>query len=278
MNRKSSYPGSAQVEGVKKDIDRNWEAQRQKDTYKKFDRANYERYAADHVMGRNSCVVRGMCFFNLMRAAGLTRGTDLTLTAAHVQHFAGDAANKTNAAHCIPGQVLVGASSPWDIKWFMDRPLAAYQLRTAFGQTSYLPRSFNVADTAHERVAGGSGEALLRACMAVAKVEPFPRSQGVFKLPQTGDLIVVKDACRIDRPMVRNTFDQWLGWVDTAYELARNAVKENKYVEKGIDQSELLEILRLYKKFSPDPKPSDLLDRQMDEIERVFNVNAKLHD
>ena len=32
---------------MKKDIDRNWEAQRQKDTYKKFDRANYERYAAE---------------------------------------------------------------------------------------------------------------------------------------------------------------------------------------------------------------------------------------
>jgi hypothetical protein len=272
--RESTYPGSAKVEGVKKDIDQNWETQRVKGSYKKFDSVNFERYAAGHLMGRNSSVVRITCFFSLMRAAGLTSGTDLTLKAARVQHFTGDTANKTNAAHCIPGQIMVGNDNPWNLGLFLNRPQAALQLRIAFGQTSYLPRVFNVADTAHERVAGGSGSAFLRACITVAKAAPVYRGEGVFKTPGSLELAFVKDMCRIDRTTVRNTFELWLNWVGAAYELASEAVRNNKFVENGMSKSEVLEILWLYKKLSSAAKPSALLDQQMDEIERVFNIKS----
>ena len=104
--------------------------------------------------------------------------------------------------------------------------------------------------------------------------DPVRPGEGVFKTPGSLELAFVKDMCRIDRTTVRNTFELWLNWVGAAYELASEAVRNNKFVENGMSKSEVLEILWLYKKLSSAAKPSALLDQQMDEIERVFNIKS----
>lgn len=98
----------------------------------------------------------------------------ISLRGANMQSLTGSSANMTQAAHCAPRQLYIGAETPQIIlrRVFPER---AWAMDILFAETDILPSNFNICDSRAEHY--GLSEAFRRACQNVistARLETKP--------------------------------------------------------------------------------------------------------
>lgn len=129
-----------------------------------------ERYGSDlalalgHGDARNGHVAQALCFVALLRdPARRTRPMlplpNVTCIAAQRQFFS--ASGSDQAAHLLPGQIMIDGAFPW---LYLAGP-AARRLENLFAYVEPLSADFNKADSAAE--ANGLTEAFASACQHV---------------------------------------------------------------------------------------------------------------
>ena len=94
----------------------------------------------------------------------LPEGLAVTLRGAISQNLEGSSKNMTQAAHCAPRQIYIGAETPQQIlqKVFPER---AWAFDVLFAETDILPSGFNVCDSRAERC--GLNDAFRNACQFI---------------------------------------------------------------------------------------------------------------
>ena len=130
--------------------------------------ANFRQQAFEHNFSRNVKVVRLLGYLALMRQANLPMAGNVQCVAAQRQNFSssktmthmGSPAGPMQAAHFLPGQILIAARPVWS---FAGNPETSSHIEFLFAEVEHLPEAFNQADTAAE--ANGHSDGL---CAALA--------------------------------------------------------------------------------------------------------------
>lgn len=122
------------------------------------------RLALEHSQSRNGRVAEALCYMALLRdPARLVRPLPapaiVTCEEAEQQFFS--APGGPQAAHLLPGQILVGQSAPWEFL----QGIAAQKFKNLFGYVEPLHPNFNKADSAAEEK--GLADAFAAACQRV---------------------------------------------------------------------------------------------------------------
>ena len=118
--------------------------------------------AVMHENNRQRVVGSLLLDLHLMAVLGIIpKGLPLSLRGASMQNLEGQGEKMTQAAHCAPRQLYIGAETP---QWFLRRvfPERAWALDVLFAETDILPANFNICDSRAERY--GLNEAFRDAC------------------------------------------------------------------------------------------------------------------
>lgn len=239
-----------------------------------------QRTAQDHMLKRNSAVVRLLCYLSMLRNAGAVSGPRVDAVRARFQTTSGSKALGEEAAHALPRQVLLDGREPSSLL-VEDKPLprrAQEDIRFQFADVSVWSRTFNVADSAAEL--HGLVDALVGSCQRIVneprlgterKVE-IRRGKGM----SFGDVVEVS-IWPIARARVRQAFHTvWLPLAEKAYQKASDAIAESRScLSRHDDPREVLYVLEHYLK-NHRVEPSALLEAQMDELELIFNMDEAL--
>ncbi|MGI9035531.1 MAG: hypothetical protein ACR2GD_05775 [Pyrinomonadaceae bacterium] len=121
--------------------------------------------AVTHETNRQRVVGSLLLDLHIMAVLGMIpKGLPISLRGATMQNLEGSSANMTQAAHCAPRQLYIGAQTPQMIlqKSFPERALAMEML---FAETDILPANFNVCDSRAEGY--GLNEAFRNACQYI---------------------------------------------------------------------------------------------------------------
>jgi hypothetical protein len=126
--------------------------------------SSHKERAVNHGLGRNRLVAETLCYMALIRdPARRTRPLLpkplVTCSAAVRQFFRAE--DGEQAAHLLPGQILIDGALPW---LYLKGP-AARQLENQFGYVEPLGADYNKADSAAE--SNGLTEAFAAACRQV---------------------------------------------------------------------------------------------------------------
>lgn len=109
--------------------------------------------AHDHIVGRNRRVAQVLCYVSLMRNAGCIQdGAVVACRGAAAQHFS--AAGGNQAAHYLPGVIMVGSHPLWMLT--RHGPTRA-AIQTCFADVQDLHANFNKADSAAEGSTASNG-------------------------------------------------------------------------------------------------------------------------
>lgn len=86
------------------------------------------------------------------------------LSGAIVQNLEGAAEDTSQAAHCVPRQLIIGTKSPQELlrEVFPDR---AWALSVLFAETDIMPANFNICDSRAER--HGLNEGFQKGCQYI---------------------------------------------------------------------------------------------------------------
>jgi hypothetical protein len=234
---------------------------------------NYQRYAEDHIVGRNRAVAKILCYLSILRNAGAIPQSLITSGGAQLQTTRGVQALDQEAAHCLPCQILVGGRDPAMLT-ITNKPLppqAQREIRSQFGKVTVLPRSFNSADKAAERVIKGLVPVFVEACQQVVacpRESESPRRETRRHIGEGYGELYTIDIWPINRQQVRRVYQNvWLPQAEQAYEVAGNEIEHSgKYLLAQDNPDEVIWILDQYLKYHPHPT-SVLLDVQMSELE-----------
>lgn len=127
------------------------------------------RAALEHANFRNDRVARVLCYLGALRALGRIRETaSVACEAAQRQHFSSSGAHQ--AAHYLPGQILVDGAFPWRL---IQDPRNRLRFESLFADVEHLPANFNKADSAAEDK--GLKEVFAQACQAVIRRTSRPK-------------------------------------------------------------------------------------------------------
>ena len=138
----------------------------------KIDRnSNFLQQALNHNLGRNIRVAKLLGYLALLRQSGFPLTGIIRCVAAQRQNFSSSKlmthmnqpAGPTEAAHFLPGQILIGVDPIWSVA---KNPVTRGHIEFLFAEVEHLPAPFNHADTAAEAKgeAGGLCSALVHAC------------------------------------------------------------------------------------------------------------------
>jgi hypothetical protein len=239
---------------------------------------NYQRCAQDHTVGRNAATVQVLCYLSILRNAGaIPPHTIIGAKGAMYQSTSGALAQNQEAAHCLPCQILVAGYEPASLR-IGNRPLGPltqHAMRSLFAQVTVLPRCFNTADKAAERVHNGLADAFMHACQDVVNC---PRQSDVPQ-PRTyrqageryGELYTLH-IWPINRERVRHAYASvWVPGAESAYQRAGDEIERSgTFLSAQDDPDEVLWILSTYLEYHRLP-PSKLLEFQMSQLEREFS-------
>jgi hypothetical protein len=234
---------------------------------------NHERYAEDHIAGRNRAVAKVLGYLSVLRNAGAIPQPLIASGGAAFQSTRGVLALDQEAAHCLPCQILVGGVNP-DRLTISNQPLpmrAQNEIRSQFGKVTVLPRSFNRADIVAERVANGLTQALVEACwhvVACDRIGELPRRETRRHVGERYGELYSIDIWPINREQVRHSYEKvWLPRAERAYQSAGDEIERSgKYLSSEDNPEEMSWILDQYLKYNSNPT-SMLLDAQMSEVE-----------
>ena len=247
---------------------------------------NFDRDVANHVIGRNQSVAQVLGYMNLLYNAGLIpEGSQVVPHAARWQSLGGSRADGTEGAHCLPCQILV--SLPGPARHLVDpSDLTGLSrsvregVRTEFAHVTNLPAVFNSADIVAEQTYSGCA-VFAATCQSVVSGPRRTAERKLFMSPNdrlTGQGSF-RDVWLLDRVAVRAAYgDYWVPWAEMAYKLAMDEVERGHIavcylapLHRTADPALVMEILNSYLKLHRTVKPSKLLDKQMNELEQVFN-------
>ncbi len=172
----------------------------------RFNQLTVERFRADahaaiqHSTFRNDRVVRVLCFIGILRGLGRIRDTaKVSCIAAQRQHFSSTSGYQ--AAHYLPGQILIDCNYPWNL---IQDVRTRLEFEVLFADVEHLPADFNKADSAAE--ACGLKDAFARSAQALI--------QRVIPRPGGG----------LDRQAVRDVYQQT--WHPAAVRAFRSAMEQ----------------------------------------------------
>lgn len=121
--------------------------------------------AVTHEMNRQRVVGSLLLDMHIMAVLGIIpKGAPLSLRGAIVQNLEGNSEKATQAAHCAPRQLYIGADTP-QAHLRSVFPERAWAIDVLFGETDILPSDFNVCDSRAERY--GLSDAFREACQYV---------------------------------------------------------------------------------------------------------------
>lgn len=262
-------------------------AKSQKWSDKKVERfETYIQQAIDHTMGRNSRIVKILCYVSLMRCAGkVAANASVNVVAAKWQNYSSQKGNE--AAHYLPGQLMINQKQ---VSQFISDKETCKKINCLFGDVEDLLADFNKADTQAEAKGQSSG-----LCAA------FKDAVQYVMINHTSSPNVNNPSApnKIDRQIVRHAYQNV--WVPKARIAINNALqqKAGKFTkpeitygtsggieygmitnlsarenlseyQQGIDHQQ--EILRHYLKSFNDKAPSELKDPNMDKLEKEFKA------
>ena len=257
-DRRSPYPGA-----------RAYEDFRQK-AVERF--GNCQSDARNHVIGRNQGVARVLAYLALARSGGaVARESVVAASGAGFQATRGSARLGQQAAHCLPCELILGGR---EFSSLAPNPRTTREIRTLFGHVSVLPRSFNAADVAAERVENGLIWAFVRSCEALIRQVlngDGPRPLVFRGIGSNHGMLETRLAHPLDRESVRNVYRiVWKPAAEGAYRAALAAALDGRFLAASDDPAEVVAVLDQYLR-AHSIEPSALLDSQLDEIERTFN-------
>jgi hypothetical protein len=211
---------------------RKYEEFRQKDV-QRFDSA-YSAKAASHTAGRNQALAQLLCCMSLMRSLGDIVRPQLVLTWSKAQVGAVIGTVDVPAAHCLPCQLWIDNTKPWDLvhSALVDRDKLSKILKEEiFGHETILPLPFNLADSLSEKnCLRGS---LVAACeYVIAHTKPSQRRGGVLKRSGDGTILLrVEDRpdaanAGIDHQAVKDGYGIWQRQAAAAFAAAKEEARE----------------------------------------------------
>lgn len=245
---------------------------------------NFDRDAANHVIGRNQSVAQVLGYLSLLHNAGLiAEGSRVVPSRARWQSLGGSRAEGTEGAHCLPCQILVvppGASQGIDPSDLPGLSRAVREgIRTEFAHVTSLPALFNSADVVAEQCRpSGLREVFANACQEVVRGPRRAREHRLFRGPNALGGGEFRDVWLIDRAAVRTVYRSiWVPGAERAYETAMDEVEAGRLAQyllplnRTSEPGLVMEVLHAYLKHHRALEPTKLRDLQMDELERLFN-------
>jgi hypothetical protein len=161
--------------------------------------------AGNHVLARNRGVGQFLCYLSLIRSHGLVPAkAACQMGAAEVQDF--NSKDERQAAHCMPGQVLVDLSggrrvAPWEL---VKDAGTREKIGALFSRVQNLPANFNKADSYAEKYAKPAIKEIFRdACNEMLAGRPAPAGQ-------------------VSVPAVRAAYQGWIDQSVCSYRFAIN--------------------------------------------------------
>jgi hypothetical protein len=245
---------------------------------------NFDRDARGHVIGRNQAVAQVLGYLNLLYNAGLIpEGSQVVPGGARWQSLGGSRAEGTEAAHCLPCQLLVippnahRGTDPSDLPG-LSRAVRE-GIRSEFAHVTSLPALFNSADVVAERCSpAGLRESFAAAGQEVVRGRRRAREHRLFRGPDDLTSGRFRDVWLLDREAVRRAYRAvWVPRAEMAYESAMDEVEAGRLAQylgpsnRAAEPALVMEVLGAYLKCHRAQEPTKLLDRQMDDLERIFN-------
>jgi hypothetical protein len=207
-----------------------------------FDAGGLRATAEEITILRGECVAEA--FFHMAAIRSLQHAPEaaaarVTCSRAHLQDRSAAAGNQ--AAHLIPGQILVGGRPVW---WLASAPAGAdpvqaqrVSLRTqmCFARTNNLPAIFNVADSQAEQMAAAAGRGLkeeFAACVQIMWASARVDAQRPFA---------------VDRAAVLRGLGAWFTRVGGVYRAAAGqkrgaAASAGAKRQNRLDEAEVLQV------------------------------------
>lgn len=217
--------------------------------------------AKSHAETRNGHVVKVLCWLALLRDAqnrslALSPLPRVTCEEARWQHFR--ERRPRQAAHVLPGQVMVDGRYPW--LYFKDITRAR-TLQSLFAEVRALPANFNKADSAAENK--GLTEAFRAAAEYVLRGHA-PLRQDIAEayrtlwIPGARAAYAAAEEQKRSRPSVPSP----------VYDIERNIVNLEEIAEAGQSQWDVHDQIRILMRYeaSLDEVPPELQPHKMDEI------------
>lgn len=126
--------------------------------------------AISHEIGRQREVMNVLLHMYVMAGVGVIELSDvIDSSGAKLQHLTGNKPSGTNAAHCVPCQILIGVGkkTPQEISE-EKKPGFEGDIFTSFSMTDILPLNFNKADSLAE--SKGLVDAFVNACVRAVRL------------------------------------------------------------------------------------------------------------
>lgn len=216
--------------------------------------------ATTHEINRQRVVGSILLELHIMAIMGIIkRELPLTLRGAVLQSLGGNREDSTEAAHCVPRQVLFGNDTPQDIL-LRSFPERAWALSLLFAETDILPGNYNKCDSRAERT--GLKDAFRKACEFMIEtahnnsrpeaIEIISRADhgygiykniGIFALRESEERIKDKLKPKFLFPKDKAKWTEQLQITRQYLE----TLEESPGKEKGISLSKIEGLIRIYK-------------------------------
>jgi hypothetical protein len=205
-----------------------------------------EHRAATHEFNRHRAVAKVFVDLYCMVVKGIIdTNQQIGISGAASQSLLGSKSENTEAAHCVPRQLLIGSKRLQDIL-FEKMPERSLAVAALFGETDILPKNFNKADSRAELC--GLKEAFR-----------FAAETTVFEAMQAKSLdidslsLAVKQSFSTYRVRASAAFRHALLELDEKVKKIENSMVKHVLRTKEEDKwREQQAIMRLYLKFSAD--------------------------
>jgi hypothetical protein len=174
----------------------------------RFD-SDYRVKAANHSAGRNESVAEVLCFLSLLQNVGdIPLNSVVAWSGAHRQAIKGD--SKSDAAHCLPCQILINGSVPSAFvkRKGLDIQYVQQELDALFGKVVVLPKPFNLADSLAE--ASCLRASLVHACQVILRDTKNAGPRNIRRTVGFEPNVVETVPTGVDRKAVRAAYDLWV--------------------------------------------------------------------
>jgi len=201
----------------------------------RFD-SDYRIKAADHSAGRNESVAELLCFLSLLQnVADIPLNSTIAWSGAQRQAIAGD--SRSDAAHCLPCQILINGSVPSAFVRanMLDVRHLKQELDALFGKVTVLPKPFNLADSLAE--ASCLRASLVHACQAILRDTRDAGPRNISRTIGFQPNIIETVPTGVDQKAVRTAYDLWVHESTRAFTRASERAKKEG-VTYGQDYTE----------------------------------------
>jgi len=211
----------------------------------RFDSA-YRIKAVDHSAGRNESVAELLCIISLLKNVGDIPGNStMAWSAAQRQAIRGD--RMSDAAHCLPCQILINGSVPSAFVKAegLDSRYLKQELDALFGKVTVLPKPFNLADSLAE--ASCLRASLVHACQTILRGTKNTGPRNIRRAVGFEPNMLETIPTGVDQKAMRTAYELWVQ--ESARAFKRAAERANlEGVTYGEDYTEdVIYILEKYR-------------------------------